>query len=269
MRNLAAIEAFVEAANLGSFSDAARKLRSSKSAVSRHVATLESTLGARLFHRTTRSLNLTEAGRAYHERAARILADLEEANRAVGQLQSAPRGKIRVNAPMSFGFLHLAPALPDFLARYPDVEVDLTLNDRFVDIIEEGYDIAVRIGALADSSLVARRIAPIRRAICASPRYLAEHGAPRSPADLARHQCIFNSNMAAAREWGFVGADGKPIHVALSGRLSVNNGDAQRAAALAGAGFVSLPTFIVGDDLRAGRLVKALDAFVQIGRAHV
>ena len=181
MDRLAAIEAFVRVSETQSFSAAARRLRSSKSSVSRQVAALEAELGARLFYRTTRSLTLTEAGRSYVERASRILADLEEANLSVSQLQSAPRGRLRVNAPMSFGFLHLAPALTDFLFRYPEVEVDMTLNDRFVDLVDEGFDVAVRIGSLADSSLVARRLAPIRRTVCASPAYLKARGIPPRP----------------------------------------------------------------------------------------
>ena len=150
MDQLAAMEAFVRVAESGSFSKAAERLQSSKSAVSRQVSALEAELGARLLHRTTRALTLTEAGRSYFEQAARILADLAEANASVGQLQAAPRGRLRVSAPMSFGFLHLAPAVPDFLDRYPDVELDMIMNDRFVDLVDEGFDMAVRIGTLAD-----------------------------------------------------------------------------------------------------------------------
>ena len=168
----------------------------------------------RLFHRTTRSLTLTEAGRGYFERATRILADLEEANLAVSQLQSAPRGRLRVSAPMSFGFLHLAPALPDFLARYPEVAVDLAMNDRFVDLIDEGFDIAVRIGALEDSSLIARKLAPIRRVVCASPDYFKARGFPVSPDDLKGHECLCNSNIASVAGVAIHGAGRE----ALAGR---------------------------------------------------
>ena len=262
MDRLAAIEAFVRVAEAQSFSESARRLRSSKSAVSRNVGALESELGVRLFHRTTRSLTLTEAGRGYFERATRILADLEEANLAVSQLQSAPRGRLRVSAPMSFGFLHLAPALPDFLARYPEVAVDLAMNDRFVDLIDEGFDVAVRIGAMEDSSLIARRLAPIRRVVCASPAYFEARGLPLSPEDLKGHECLFNSNIASSQEWRFTAPDGKSWPVEVKGRLSANNGDALRAAALQGLGIVNLPTFIVGGDLQAGALVTALDEFI-------
>jgi len=262
MGRLAAIEAFVKVAEAQSFSEAARRLRTSKSVVSRQVAKLEADLGARLFHRTTRAMTLTEAGRGYFERASRILGDLDDANRSVSQLQSAPRGLLRVNAPMSFGFQHLAPALADFLARYPEVEVDMTLNDRFVDIVDEGFDVAVRIGTLVDSSYVARKLAPIRRVICASPEYLHARGTPASPDDLRAHECLSNSNLATAREWRFVTPEGRPWSVETRGRLSANNGDALKAAAMRGLGLVNLPTFFVGDELKAGKLVTVLDAFI-------
>lgn len=258
----AAIEAFVRVAESQSFSAAARRLRASKSAVSRNVSRLETELGVRLFHRTTRSLTLTEAGRGYFERAIRILTDLEEANLAVSQLQSAPRGRLRVSAPMSFGFLHLALALPDFLARYPEVTVDLSMNDRFVDLIDEGFDVAVRIGAMDDSSLIARKLAPIRRVVCAGPAYLQARGVPLSPDDLKGHECLFNSNIALSQEWRFTARDGKPWPVEVKGRLSANNGDALRVAALKGLGLVNIPTFIAGGDLKAGTLVSVLDEFI-------
>lgn len=262
MDRLAALEAFTKVAETQSFSEAARRLRSSKSAVSRHVAALETDLGARLFHRTTRSLTLTEAGRDYFARTSRILADLEEANASVTQLQAAPRGHLRVNAPMSFGFLHLAPALGDFLARYPEIELDVTLSDRFVDLVDEGVDVAVRIGSLTDSSLVARRLASIRRVLCASPDYLARRGVPQTPDDLKSHDCLSNTNINITREWRFVHPDGKPWPIEVKGRMSANSGDMLRVAALHGHGFVHLPTFIVGDDLRAGALVSVLDPYI-------
>jgi DNA-binding transcriptional LysR family regulator len=262
MDRLAALEAFVSVAEAQSFSEAARRLRSSKSVVSRQVSALEAELGARLLHRTTRSLTLTEAGRGYFERATRILADLGEANLAVSQLQVAPRGRLRINAPMSFGFLHLAPALPDFLALYPEVSADVTMNDRFVDLVDEGFDVAVRIGTMDDSSLIARRLAPIRRVVCASPEYFKAHGVPQSPDGLKAHECLCNSNIASSHEWRFLAMDGKPWPVTVKGRLSVNNGDALRMAALKGLGVTNLPTFIVGGDLQAGTLTTVLDEFI-------
>ena len=262
MDRFAALEAFVRVAETQSFSEAARRLRTSKSAISRSVGALETELGARLFNRTTRSLNLTEAGRGYFERVNRILADLDDADRALGQLQARPRGRLQVSAPMSFGFLHLAPALPEFLDRYPEVDVEISLNDRFVDLIDDGFDVALRIGALPDSSLMARRIAPIRRTLCASPDYFRRRGTPQAPDDLKAHECLRNSNVARTQEWRFVDADGKPRLVPVSGRVSANNGDALRVMALAGVGVASLPTFIVGADLSAGSLESALDRFI-------
>jgi DNA-binding transcriptional LysR family regulator len=262
MDRLAAIEAFVRVAECGSFSKAAERLHSSKSVVSRQVGALEAELGARLLHRTTRALTLTEAGRSYFAQAARILADLAEANASVGQLQAAPRGRLRVSAPMSFGFLHLAPAVPDFLDRYPDVEIDLAMNDRYVDLVDEGFDMAVRIGKLEDSSLVARKLAPARRTICAAPAYLQARGVPASPDDLKAHECLCYSNVGLSQEWRFVRPDGRPWPVEVRGRLHANNGDALRAAALRGFGLAVLPSFLVGRDFQSGALVSVLDAFM-------
>lgn len=262
MDRLTAMEAFVQVAETRSFSEAARRSRSSKSAVSRQIAALETELGARLFHRTTRSLTLTEAGRSYFEHVSRILTELAQANLSVSQLQTAPRGRLRVNAPMTFGYLHLAPAIPEFLCRYPEVDVDMIMNDRFVDLVEEGFDVAVRIGNLADSSLVARKLAPVRRVVCASPAYLKARGVPAAPDDLKAHDCLCYSNVALSHEWRFITADGRPWPVEVKGRLSANNGDALKAAALRGLGLVILPTFIAGSDLQAGTLVTVLDQFV-------
>jgi DNA-binding transcriptional LysR family regulator len=262
MDRLSALETFVRVAETGSFSEAARRLKTSKSAVSRLVAGLEAELGVRLIHRTTRALTLTEAGRGYRERAARILADLADADQSVTRMQQAPRGRLVVNAPMSFGYLQLGRVMPDFLALYPDLTVDLTLTDRFVDLIDEGIDVAVRIGALTDSSLVARRLAPIRRVVCASPAYLSARGTPATPGDLAGHDCIGYSNPPGQTEWRFVDADGRPQPVAVGGRLTVNNGDVIRDAVLGGVGLALLPTFLIGDDLRNGRLVSVLERFL-------
>ena len=262
MDEFAALRAFVAVAEAKSFSEAARRLRIVKSAVSRQVSDLEAELGARLLNRTTRSLSLTEAGRAYFDRGSQILADFDDAKRAVGALQSAPRGRLRISAPMSFGFLHLMPAISDFMALYHDIVVDMAMNDRFVDLVEEGFDVAVRIATLPDSSLIARRLAPARRVICASPKYLWANGVPGTPADLKAHACLFNSNIASARDWRFVSAEGAPLDVTVEGRLSVNNGDALRVAALRGIGLANLPTFIVGADLQSGQLATVLDAFV-------
>jgi len=262
MDRLANMEAFVRVAETGSFSEAARRLRTSKSLVSRQVAALEAELGVRLIHRTTRSLTLTEEGRGYHGEVVRILAEIQDANMSVSRMQTTPRGRLKVNAPMSFGFLHLAPALPDFLARFPEVELDLILNDRYVDVVDEGFDLAVRIGRLADSTLVARKLAPMRPVVCASPRYLNQHGVPTAPADLRQHQCLCYSTNALTSEWRFVTGDGQPLMVQTKGRLSANNGDALRIAALQGLGLAYLPSFIIGGDLQAGTLVSVLTSYM-------
>ena len=258
----AAMTAFARVAETRSFSEAARRLGTSKSVVSRQIMALEADLGARLFHRTTRSMTMTEAGEGYYERVSRILTEVDEANQSVTRLQAAPRGRLRVNAPMTFGIRHLAPAIPDFLALHPEVEIDMTMNDRFVDLIDEGYDMAVRIGRLTDSALVARKLAPLRRVVCASPAYLAARGVPLSPADLPAHDCLSYSNMTTADEWSFAGPDGKPMSVEVRGRLRVNNGDALRIAALRGLGLANQPSFIIGADLQAGTLVGVLTDYV-------
>jgi DNA-binding transcriptional LysR family regulator len=262
MDRLAGIEAFLRVAEAKSFTAAAERLRLSKSLVSRQVAGLEAELGVRLIQRSTRRLTLTEAGERFFQSSQRILAELEEAKQSVSTLQAAPRGRLYVNAPMSFGYLHLAPALPRFLERYPEVEIDIQMNDRFVDLIEEGFDMAVRIGRLADSSLVARRLAPLRRALVASPAYLARHGIPGTPDDLAHHHCLCYSNLTRSEEWRFLRNDGQPWTVEVKGRLRANNGDALRAAALHGLGIANLPSFLVGGDLQAGTLASLLGDYV-------
>jgi len=264
MDRLAALTAFAAVIETGSFAAAARRLGRSPSRLSRQIADLEAGLGVRLLHRTTRALTLTEAGQAYHEHVARILAELATADQSVGCLQAAPRGRLRVAAPMSFGIGHLAPLLPAFLEAYPEIELDLALNDRFVDLIDEGFDLAVRIGRLADSSLIVRRVAPLRRVLCASPAYLAAHGIPATPDDLAAQDGLGYSNMAPNEEWCFIHPeDGRPWPVRIKPRLRVNNGDALRLAALGGIGFGLLPTFIVGPDLAAGTLVPLLAPYLR------
>lgn len=262
MDRLAAMQAFARVAETRSFSEAARRLRVSKSVLSRQVAALEADLGVRLFHRTTRALTPTEIGQAYYQRVSRILADIAETEQSIGHLQGAPRGRLRINAPMSFGYLHLAPALPDFLDANPEVEVDLAMNDRLVDLIEEGFDVAVRIGRLSDSTLVARKLAPMRMVVCASPAYLAERGTPATPAELRGHDCLLYSIEPAPEEWRFATPEGNPWPVTVKGRVCANNGDTLRIAALRGLGLVRLPTFIVGRDLQAGTLVSVLGDYV-------
>ncbi|MHA1113991.1 MAG: LysR family transcriptional regulator [Alphaproteobacteria bacterium] len=249
---------FAQVVDSRGFSAAAARLGLSKSAVSKRVGRLEGRLGARLLNRTTRRLSLTEEGAAYYARCQRILADIEEAEAAVARLHDEPRGTLRVNAPMSFSLLHLAPAIPEFLALYPELRIDLTLADRFVDLVNEGYDLAVRVARLPDSSLIARKLAPARVVLCAAPDYLRRHGRPRVPADLSVHNCLVYSNLPRPEEWRLMGPDG-PVSVRVSGNYRADNGDVLRRALLAGMGIGLLPTFLVGRDVQGGALESVLD----------
>ncbi len=248
---------FARLVDAGSLTAAARQLGRSKSAVSKQLARLEDRLGARLLNRTTRRQALTEVGRVFYEHCARLLVEAEAAAASVANLQAAPRGLLKVNSPMSFGVLHLAPAIPEFLARYPEMQIEMALNDRVVDLLDEGYDVGVRIGRLPDSSLVARRLAPSRRVVCGAPAYFARHGRPLRPADLKQHACLRYTNLPLGEEWRF---SGPPLveTVRIAGPFAANNGEALREAALAGLGLIMAPTFIVGPDLLAGRLETVL-----------
>jgi DNA-binding transcriptional LysR family regulator len=252
---LTSLEVFAKVAAVGSFAGAGRAMGMSQTMVTKHIAALEARLGTKLFHRSTRRLAITEAGRSYLDACARVLADLEAADSAVAADRFEPRGALRLNAPVSFGARQIAPLLCEFARRYPLVTVELGLNDRLVDLAEEGWDLAIRIGSLSDSSLIARRIAPCRTVVCAAPSYLAARGTPRTVAELARHNCLGYtlSRLTGAERWTF-GARGD-VAVKVSGNLRANNGDALRAAAIAGQGIIYQPTFVVADDARAGTLV--------------
>ncbi len=258
--HLAAMAVFAKVVEENGFSSAARALGMSRSAVSKEVRALEDRLGVRLLNRTTRRLHLTELGAVFYERCRRILAEAEAAEIAVSRLHGDPRGTLRVNAPVSFGVRHLAPALTGFMRRYPELSVDLSFTDRFVDLVEEGYDVVVRIARLPDSALIARRLCDSRRVVCASPAYWRARSRPRHPTELVAHECLGYAYLAEGREWRFRGPEGA-VAVRPSGRFTANNGDALRAAALAGLGVALLPTFIVGEDLRRGRLETVLEEF--------
>jgi DNA-binding transcriptional LysR family regulator len=255
---MASMAAFTKVVGAGSFSAAAREMQVSQALVTKQIQELENWLGARLLNRTTRRLSLTEVGTAFYERAARILEAVEEAKGAAGALQTVPRGRLRINAPISFGVLHLAPAVTEFLQRFPDVSVELLMNDRLVDLLEGEFDVGVRIGRLRDSSLIARKIAPIRLAVCAAPDYLARRGVPRAPEDLAKHDCLEYTYFESRGEWRLLNPEGDEIVVPVSGRYLANNADVLRITAIAGGGIILCPTFIVGEDLRSGRLVRLL-----------
>jgi DNA-binding transcriptional LysR family regulator len=252
---LTGLEVFAKVATAGSFSAAGRAMGLSQTMVTKHIAALETRLGIKLFHRSTRRLSITEAGRSYLEASERILADIDAADAAVAADRVEPRGMLRLNAPVAFGTRQLAPLLSEFAQRHPLVTVELGLNDRLVDLADEGWDLAIRIGSLSDSSLIARRIAACRTVVCAAPSYLAARGNPRMVAHLANHNCLGYtlSRVTGVDRWAF-GARGD-ITIPVSGSLRSNNGDALRAAAIAGQGLAYLPTFIVADDVRAGTLV--------------
>lgn len=262
MDRLSGMAVFARVVEEESFSSAARALGVSKSSVSKQVAALEERLGARLLNRTTRRLSLTDAGMTFYERAVRILSEAEEAEAAVSQLSAAPRGVLRVNAPVTFGVQHLGPLLPDFMARYPDLAVDMTLNDRIVDLVEEGFDMAIRIARLPDSSLIARKLCPSPRLVVASPEYVARYGAPQRPDDLKQHTCLLYTYLLRSDSWFLTGPDGQEVEVRVTGRLRANNGDVLRAALLGGMGIAYTPAFIVGRDLAEGRLVRLLPDWV-------
>lgn len=261
MDRLKRLETFLLVADSGSFSVAAERSRQSKGSVSKQIKQLEEDLGVRLLQRTTRRVSLTDTGRAYLQRSREALSLLEEAEREAGQETAQARGRLRVNAPMSFGVRHLAPLLGDYRAAHPDVEVELSLNDRRVDLVEEGYDLAIRIGVLEDSSLVGRRLASCRMVVCAAPEYLASRGRPSTPDDLLEHDCLCYSYAFQGETWPLVGADGKRIAIRPRGPLIANNGDALAVAAVSGMGIVLQPSFIVGPDLRAGRLERVLPGY--------
>jgi DNA-binding transcriptional LysR family regulator len=255
------MQVFVRVATLGSFSAAARALNMSQTMVTKHVAALEDRLGVKLLHRSTRKLVLTEGGRNYLTACERILAEIEEAEASTSLDRIEPRGTLRLNVPLTFGFRQVVPALTEFSRLYPAVSFDLGLADRYVDLMEEGWDLAIRIGRLKDSSLVARRLAVCRTTVCASPAYLEKHGTPRTLEDLAQHNCLGYTLPSAigATRWAF-GVDGGMV-VPVQGNLRANNGDALLAAAVADQGLIYQPTFILGDSLRAGSLVPVLSSY--------
>jgi DNA-binding transcriptional LysR family regulator len=269
MEDLMRMAIFARVVEAKSFSEAARRLGMSKSQVSKQVANLERSLGARLLNRTTRRLSLTEIGAGYYEHCARIVQELEDAKLAVGRLQSDPRGVIRVNASVEFGTLQVAPALPAFLAQYPEVSVEMTLSDRFVDLAEEGYDLAIRVAWKDEPGLtvVARELARSQRKVCATPNYFERHGVPQAPNDLIHHNCLIYAGSGSKGEWwSFVGPEGE-ISVPVSGNLRINDTEALWQAVRGGSGIAFLPTYIVGRDLQQGVLQAVLAEYIPAERS--
>jgi DNA-binding transcriptional LysR family regulator len=262
MDRLAAIQVFAQVVESGSFAKAAERLGLSTSAASRQVADLEAHLQARLLNRTTRRVSLTESGQQFYERAVQLMADLTEAEQEASSAAVIPRGTIRLTTSVTFGVRHVAPAIAQFLERYPDVRFDVSLSDRVVDLVEEGLDLAIRIGAPGADNLVARKLGETRMVPCASPAYLARHGAPKTPEDLAHHNCFTYEYVSPRHVWRFRDRSGSERAVRVAGRLHSNNGDLLAEVSAQGAGIVFEPAFIVGPDVRAGRLVPLLQDFV-------
>ncbi len=258
MDRLSEMEAFVHVVDWGGFTEAARKLGMSKSAVSKHIASLETRLAVRLLDRTTRRVSPTEIGLAYYDRAKAVLKDAAEADDMVTAMQAQPRGALRVSAPVSFGVTQLSGAVVAFLDAYPEVEIHLVLDDRFVEIIAEGFDLAIRIGTLADSSLRARKLAESRAKLVAAPGYIAAQGTPRALDDLTEHRLLHYSNLSTGNVWRFRTVKGQERQIRVGGRLTANNGETLRRAAEAGLGIAMQPAFILGDAVRSGRLVEIL-----------
>ncbi|MCI5107633.1 MAG: LysR substrate-binding domain-containing protein [Pseudomonadales bacterium] len=256
MDNISDIAIFVQVVESGSFTAAADRLDLSKSVISKYVSRLENNLGARLLNRSTRKLSLTEVGQAFYHKSRMALQDLEEAENEVSRLQGQPRGVLRLNAPMSFGILHLSPLLGAFHAQYPEVRVDLNLDDRKLDVIEAGFDLSLRISELPDSSLVARRLCRCRHAIVAAPSYLETMGKPNSPADLQSHRIVTYRYQESSINWDFRHPDQRVENIQIDGHTRINNSLAIREAVIAGMGIARMPTFAVADAIRQGALVK-------------
>lgn len=261
MNKLAELEAFTAVVEANSFSAAGERLGMAKSVVSRRVSQLEERLGVRLLHRTTRRLTLTEEGRHFYQRAVQILADLDDAEQSVAAEAGELRGALKLAAPLSFGLLHMSTAIADFLLRHPALELNLDLNDRTINLVEEGFDMAVRIGDLDDSTLVARRLGTVRHVTCASPAYLAAHGRPAHPRELQHHVGLQYGNISYRRQWRYRSPGGETLYGQPQIRVRSNNGEALAAAACAGLGITTGPTFILAPHLRSGALVRILDDY--------
>lgn len=258
MDRISAMQVFVKVVELGSFARAAERMGLSTSACSRQVADLEAHLDTRLLNRTTRKLSLTEAGRTFHERCVQLVADVEEAELSARAGRDRPRGTLRVTCAVNFGLRHISPLLGAFLQRHPDVRIDLSLSDRMVDIVEEGFDLAIRIGESRSTSVIARRLGETQLLVCASPAYLKRHGTPTTPAQLAEHNCMLYEYLNPRNEWRFTGRDGSEHRVRVTGSMQANNGDVLADAAAQGLGVCCEPDFIVADHLASGRLQRIL-----------
>jgi len=251
---------FIRVVETGSFSAVAKELKSTQPTVSKNIAELESWLGAKLLNRSTRSLRLTETGADYYERCIAILQDVEDAEQNVGLLQTQPRGLVRVSAAVAFGRLHIVPRLQGFYEQYPDIKIDITLNDRIVDLVEEGIDVAFRMGTLKDSNLIARKLCSSPTLTVATPTYLKKYGVPNHPRDLKEHNYIVYTDLGSTDQTTFVEA-GQPLHINVSGNLQSNNSEVLRSALEGSLGISRVPQWLVGDRVRSGELVEVLVEF--------
>ncbi len=260
MDRLTSLAVFVRAVDLGSFTAAGAALHLSSQQVGKHIQELEARLGVRLLARTTRRQSLTDFGKVFYERARIILDEVEAAESLAAQTRAVPSGRLRINAPVSFGMNTLAPRLPEYLKAHPGVEVELSLSNRTIDLIEEGYDAVFRVGALSDSGLIARALAPYQLVACAAPAYLAARPAPRTPADLTQHECLVFSPTDLRTHWRFEGPDG-PVTVPIASRFSADHGEPLLCAALSGLGVLLQPLELVRAALEDGRLVRILPGY--------
>jgi DNA-binding transcriptional LysR family regulator len=263
MDDLTNLAIFSNVVKFKSFSKAAEAMGVAKSTMSKRLLALESRLGVQLLHRTTRQVELTDVGRVYYEKVQQIIEAAKEAEMAVSQHQALPVGKLKISAPMTFGQLFLGTIIGHYLKLYPQVEVEVILNDRMVHVIDEGYDVALRVGQLSDSSLLVQKLLTTRRIVVGSPSYFKKHGHPKQPSDLNQHTCLLYSYQREGEHWNFGTREGKTQSVRVRGRMLTNNGDLLAAAAREGLGLAMLPDFIVGSDLERGMLVQALPTFCQ------
>jgi DNA-binding transcriptional LysR family regulator len=258
---LSLLQTFVRTVEAGSFTAVARQMRASQPTVSRQIAALEDHLGCLLIRRTTRALTLTDEGRVFYDHALRVLEAATEAEGSVGRRRGRATGRLRLACSGVFGRLHVIPHLPAFMAEYPEVEIDLTMQDRFVDLVEDGIDLAIRLGEVTDPGLIARRIGSTRRRVLATPGYLAAHGTPQHPDDLTAHRCIVYTGLAAGQTWAFATPQG-PLSVDIAGSFQVDSTEGVRAAVLAGLGIAYIPTWhFVAGEIERGDLSVLLDAF--------
>lgn len=260
MDKLTSMRVFCRVATSGNFSLAARELRISPAMVTKHIASLESQLGIRLLNRTTRKVSMTEAGESYLRLSQNLLSDIEEGESSLSELSHHPSGTLKLTAPIDFGVLYLAPAIANYLNRFPDVSIDINYQDRKVNLVEDGFDIAIRIGSLPDSSLIAVPLMKQQTICCASPDYLQRHGRPRHPTELRKHNCLTYSYSSTNNDWHF-SKDGESYAIKASGRLNANNGRAMTAVAAQGVGIILKPQFMVQDFIDKGELVAILEDY--------